>query len=330
MEHRQFGKTGLRVSVIGFGAWAIGGAANAGSTPIGWGETDDRDSTRALERARECGITFYDTADFYGFGHSEELIGSVFGNDGDVVIATKVGHRLGQKGTIVLDYGAKHIRSACEQSLRRLRRDAIDYYQLHSAMIDHLQHGECVETMECLQAEGKIRFWGLSLNTFKPDVEGDYMLSRGKGDGFQCALNLMNQRAVPFIQRAAAAGCGMIARMPLQFGLLSGKFSPDTRFSSDDHRSFRLTPEILRVSLSALEEVRPLAEELGISPTSLSLSYCASMPGVSTVIPGIRTAQQVELNTRDIESLSSGQLSALADLYLRRFREVVSLLEQAG
>jgi aryl-alcohol dehydrogenase-like predicted oxidoreductase len=330
MEYRQFGTTGLRVSVIGFGAWAIGGPAIAGSTPIGWGKTDDRDSTQALRRARECGITFYDTADFYGFGHSEELIGTVFGNDTDVVVATKVGHRLGQNGAIVLDYGAEHIRSACEQSLRRLRRDVIDYYQLHSAKLDHLQRGECVDTMERLQAEGKIRFWGLSLNTFKPEVEGDYMLSRELGDGFQCVLNLMNQRAAPFIRRAAGSGYGIIARMPLQFGLLSGKFTPDTRFSSDDHRSFRLTPEILRVSLSALEEARPLAEKLGISLTSLSLSYCASVPGVSTVIPGIRTAQQVDLNTQDIESLSSGQLSALADLYVRRFREIVSLFEQAG
>ena len=329
MEYRQFGSTDLRVSVIGFGAWAIGGPAMAGETPIGWGVVDDAESIRAIHRAVDRGINFFDTADFYGLGHSEELIGAVLGNHPDMLIATKAGHRLGENGEAVLDYTAGHIRRACEASLRRLRRDRIDYYQLHSAKVAHLERGECAEAMESLRQEGKIRYWGISLNTFHPKVEGDYMMSRGLGR-FQCVVNLLNQRAVPFIRRAHEAGYGVIARMPLQFGLLTGKFTRATRFATDDHRHFRLRPEILGAALDALEELSPLCRELGISPTALSLGYCISVPGVSTVIPGIRTARQAEENTQFIRSLSDEMMGRLEELYRRRFEHLVSLFERQG
>ena len=330
MEYRSFGSTELRVSVIGFGAWAIGGPAMAGQTPIGWGPADDGDSLRALRRAWDLGITFYDTADFYGLGHSEELIGSVFGNNPAVVIATKVGHRLGDTGEVVLDYSAGHIRRACEESLRRLRRDVIDYYQLHSAKLDHLKQGDCIEALETLRSEGKVRYWGISLNTFHPEIEGDYVLSHRLGDGLQCVLNIINQRAAGFVHRAHAAGYGVVARMPLQFGLLSGKFTRETRFSPDDHRSFRLTPELLAESLDVLEEVWPHADAMSISRTSFSLSYCASVPGVSTVIPGMRTPEQVEMNTKDIMKLSHTQRNVLAQLYVNRLQNLVTLFERQG
>src|SRR5512135_1229028 len=108
MKMRQFGNSGFSVSLIGFGAWAIGGPAMAGSLPLGWGDADDSVSRRALIRARELGVNFFDTADFYGLGHSEELIGSVFGNRGDVLIATKVGHRVQPDQTVVLDFSKQH------------------------------------------------------------------------------------------------------------------------------------------------------------------------------------------------------------------------------
>src|SRR5512137_1448261 len=126
MEYRTFGSTSLRVSVVGFGGWAIGGPATAGGVPIGWGETDDATSLRAIGRARALGVTFFDTADFYGFGHSEELIGRALGNAADVVIATKVGQRLAADGSVVHDYSRAHLTRACEASLRRLRRETID------------------------------------------------------------------------------------------------------------------------------------------------------------------------------------------------------------
>ena len=330
MENRLFGKTSLRVSVVGFGAWGIGGPAMAGSTPIGWGTVDDETSIRALETAFERGITFYDTADFYGLGHSEDLIGKTFGSRPNVVIATKVGHRLNNDGTIALDYSRQHIITACERSLKRLRRDWIDYYQLHSARVEHLEQGECIEAMENLKANGKIRFWGLSLNTFHPEPEADALMAMGAGDGFQLVLNIINQRAVPLLAQAAAKGYGIIARMPLQFGLLSGKFSRTTSFSPDDHRAFRLTPAILEQSLPALETIWPVADRLRITKACLALSYCASIPEVSTVISGIKTPEQAIENSGPLLQLSDADRSLLRSFVERAGAEILALMETQG
>ena len=330
MEMRRFGNSGFSVSLIGFGAWAIGGPAMAGSVPLGWGNTDDVVSRRALERARELGINFFDTADFYGLGHSEELIGSVFGNRDDILIATKVGHRLQPDQTVALDFSRQHILTACEQSLRRLRRRTIDHYQLHSAKLPQLERGECLDAMERLRSAGKIRSWGVSLNTFRPEIEAAYLIERKLGDGFQLVLNAVNQRAVCLLESAAAVGYGIIARMPLQFGLLTGKFSRETRFPADDHRSLRLRPEVISRAVDGLEELWPLADKYKVSRTSLSLSFVASFSEVSTVIPGIRTPEQAEADAGGIMQLSAEDMEFIRDLYRRRFSAVVDLMQQAG
>jgi aryl-alcohol dehydrogenase-like predicted oxidoreductase len=330
MEMRRFGDSDFSVSVIGFGAWAIGGPAMAGSLPLGWGNTDDAVSKLALGRAKDLGINFFDTADFYGLGHSEELIGSIFGNRDDVLIATKVGHRIRPDQTVALDFAKQHILKACEQSLRRLRRGTIDHYQLHSAKLPHLEQGECIEAMELLRASGKVRSWGLSLNTFRPEIEAAYLMDRKLGDGFQLVLNAINQRALPILERASTLGYGIIARMPLQFGLLTGKFSRETRFPADDHRSLRLRPDVLSRAMDGLEEIWPLADRYTVSRTALSLSFAASVSGVSTVIPGIRTPEQAEANTAGIVQLSADDMEFIRDLYRRRFSAVVDLMQQAG
>jgi aryl-alcohol dehydrogenase-like predicted oxidoreductase len=329
MEYRRFGTTDLHVSVVGFGAWGIGGPAMVGAIPIGWGDVDDATSKQALIRSKELGINFFDTADFYGLGHSEELIGELFGNDPDIIVATKVGHRATPEGTIALDYGKRHILSACEQSLKRLRRDTIDYYQLHSARMVHLEQGECIEAMEQLKREGKIRYWGLSLNTFLPVPESEWMIRRKIGDGFQLVYNIINRRASGVIERAASAGYGVIARMPLQFGLLTGKFSRDTRFTQNDHRTFRLTETVLERSLSGLNDVWTMGENKNIPKTTLAMSFCAQTPGISTVIPGIKTPAQAESNC-SIVPLDRKAVSILNEAYERHFSDVVTLMEQQG
>ncbi len=330
MEMRQFGNSGFSVSLIGFGAWAIGGPAMAGSLPLGWGDADDSVSRRALVRAKELGVNFYDTADFYGLGHSEELIGSVFGNSDDVLIATKVGHRIQPDQTVVLDFSRQHILAACERSLRRLHRDTIDHYQLHSAKLPHLEQGECTEAMELLRSSGKIRSWGISLNTFRPEIEASYLMERNLGDGFQLVLNAINQRAVPLLERASVLGYGIIARMPLQFGLLTGKFSRETKFGADDHRSMRLRPEVLSPALDGLEELWPLADKYKISRAELGISFAASFGGVSTVIPGIRTPEQAEADTAGNVQLSAEDMEFIRNLYRRRLSAVVDLMQQWG
>ena len=317
------------VSEIGFGAWAIGGDAMVGNIPIGWGKTNDDDSISALHAAVDAGINFFDTADFYGLGHSEELIGELFGSNKDILIATKVGHRnIDEK--IIFDYTADYIKSACEKSLKRLKRNVIDYYQLHTARMEHLQRGECIQAMEELKKKGKIRYWGLSLNTFYPQPEAEYLIQHRMGDGFQLVFNLINQRANDVLKLASRAGYGVIARMPLQFGLLTGKIKSDAKFETGDHRSFRLIPSIIENATSILnKKAWPVAEQNHISKTSLALSYILSHPEISTVIPGIRTVEQVKLNTTDIIKLNDEDVTKLDNLKTD-FAELMQMMEQQG
>jgi aryl-alcohol dehydrogenase-like predicted oxidoreductase len=302
----------------------------AGSQPIGWGVVDDATSVRALQESYNHGITFYDTADVYGFGHSETLIGRVLGNRRDVVVATKVGHRQGHDGQLVLDYSKEYILKSCEESLRRLRRECIDYYQLHSARVSHLQEGSCVEAMEELQRRGMIRYWGLSLNTFAPAPEAEYMMRQALGNGFQLVLNILNQRAVRLLKSMQEAGYGVIVRMPLQFGLLTGKFDKKTTFGSNDHRQFRLTPDVLGTVLPNLEKAWAIAERLRLSKTSLALSFCASFEEVSTVIPGIKNPEQARENAASIVGLTTEDRQSLLSLFGSHFHADVDLMEKQG
>lgn len=329
MKYRKFGNTNLTVSEIGFGAWAIGGNAMVGNTPIGWGPADDSVSIKAIHQSLDRGINFFDTADFYGLGHSEKLLGSQLQNE-DVVIATKVGHR-SINGTIQVDYSKAYILEACELSLKRLQRDAIDYYQLHTARLSHLQTNECVEAMQLLQQQGKVRYWGLSLNTFYPGPEADFMIANQLGNGFQLVYNIINQRAKATMQNAAGQCYGVIARMPLQFGLLTGKFTGSEAFAADDHRSFRFNPTILHDSLAALQHIIwPLCEKYAITKTALALSYILSYDAVSTVIPGIRTAQHAIDNTSNIVQLAEEDIAIIEQAFETHFAAVVNLMEQQG
>lgn len=330
MNYRQFGKTDLRVSEIGFGAWAIGGPAMAGDIPIGWGEVSDQQSRDALLSAVDRGINFFDTADFYGLGHSETLLGETFGNSGEVIIATKVGHRLSDQKEIYVDYRKSHVIQACEKSLKRLKRDSIDFYQLHTAKIQHLTNGECIEAMEDLKDSGKIRYWGLSLNTFAPEPEAEFMMARNLGDGFQLVLNMINQKALPILRRAGEEGYGTIIRMPLQFGLLTGKFNSATRFSNDDHRSFRLTPKILDDSITALDDIWPMSKSYEMTPTQFSLSFLLGFEEVSTVIPGMKTKKQVVENTTNLKALNIEDQQLIMCKYEDTFQTIVQNMELAG
>ena len=322
MNYREFGNTDLSVSEIGFGAWGIGGPAMVGDVAIGWGDVDDKTSIKALNRSYDLGINFYDTADFYGFGHSEELIGNVFGNRDDVLIASKVGHRV-EDEKILLDYTKKHILKSCEESLKQLKRDKIDYYQLHSAKLEHLQNGECIEAMEQLKSEGKIRYWGISLNTFNPYPEAEYLIERNLADGFQLVLNIINQRSLKLIQSANKNGYGVIARIPLQFGLLTGKFNKATRFDKNDHRFFRLKPEFLIELLDALDDVWTIAEKYNVDKTTFALSFIMNHIGVSTVIPGIKTPEQADKNTKPLIKISEEDMNLLHQLFDEKFNALV-------
>ena len=308
MQNRKFGSTDLHVSEIGFGAWAIGGGAMIGTTAIGWGETNDETSLEAVQAAIDAGINFFDTADIYGLGHSEEILGKAIGRNNAMIIATKVGN-VSRNEQFTIDYSKKYILNACEKSLKRLQRDVIDYYQLHSARLPHLQQGECIEAMQELQQQGKIRYWGLSLNTFEPVPEADFLIDNKLGNGFQLVLNILNQKALPLIKKANEQGYGIIARMPLQFGLLTGKFDNSVTFETNDHRKNRLTPEVIETANSALKPIWELCQKYNCTKTQLALSYILSYPEVSTIIPGIRTREQAEQNTSGLFRLDPEEFS---------------------
>jgi aryl-alcohol dehydrogenase-like predicted oxidoreductase len=328
MQYRNFGNTELVVSEVGFGSWAIGGNAIVGETAIGWGPADDATSKEAIHAALDAGINFFDTADIYGLGHSEALLGEALQNK-EVIIATKVGN-VARNNQFTFDYSKDYILSACEQSLKRLKREVIDYYQLHTARLKHLQEGACIEAMQLLQKQGKIRYWGISLNTFAPQAEADYFIQNHLGNGFQLVLNIINQRGLEVIKQAAGKGYGIIARMPLQFGLLTGKFTVDSKFEPSDHRHNRLTPEIISDTLKALEPLWKLCNKYHISKTQLAMSYVLSYKEVATVIPGIRTKEQVVANTNGIVALDREDVKWIESYGSTTLAALMQTIERQG
>lgn len=331
MKYRKFGNTDLTISEIGFGTWAIGGAASVGGIAIGWGPSDDTVSIAAINTALEAGINFFDTADFYGLGHAETLLGTTIGKRKDVIIASKVGQKVGADGKIAIDYTKEYIIKACELSLQRLKRDTIDFHHLHVARMPHLENGECIEAMQLLQQQGKIRYWGISLITFNPFPEAEFFIKNNMSNGFQLVFNLINQKALPIMQEAAKQGYGIIARMPLQFGLLSGNIKPDTTFSTDDHRSYRLVPAVIEQVLQVLkQEVWPLLRKYQTTEAGLALSYILSYDEVSVVIPGIRTPQHVALNANHLVQLETADKIHLRKLFETHWQPVMDMMEKQG
>jgi aryl-alcohol dehydrogenase-like predicted oxidoreductase len=295
MQYRTLGNTGIRVSEIGFGAWAIGGTADASGAPLGWGRTSDEDSLAAIRSARDLGVNFFDTADSYGFGRSESLLGIVLSRfRSDIVIATKVGVTRTSDGALQKNFSKQHIFHAVDGSLKRLRTDYIDLYQVHNPTIADLQREEIQEAMERLQEIGKIRYWGVSVSSVEEGIE---VINRGWGHALQVLYNVLNQApAAELFPLARQKGYGIIARVPLASGLLSGKFRTDSVFAADDVRQNFLTPKRLAEAIPRVDEVKAI---IGGSTRLLAqgaLGFVLADEAVSTTIPGARNARQVEIN----------------------------------
>jgi aryl-alcohol dehydrogenase-like predicted oxidoreductase len=329
MKYRKFGNTDLLTSEIGFGAWAIGGGTMIGTTAIGWGNVDDKESIKAIHTALDQGINFFDTADIYGLGHSEIILGNAIGNVKNAIIATKVGN-VSKDEKFTVNYSKEYIIEACNASLKRLQRDTIDYYQLHTARMAHLQQGDCIEAMQQLQQEGKIRYWGISLNTFEPDNEAHFFINNSLGNGFQLVLNILNQKALPLIKAAAQKGYGIIARMPLQFGLLTGKFDNVFYFADNDHRKSRLNNIVIDEYKTAIAPIYNLCEKYNCDKTTLALSYILHYNEVSTVIPGIRNTEQAFSNTKKIITFEKTDIELIEAMGLNEFASLMELIKKQG
>lgn len=302
MNYVQLGPRGPRVSVIGFGAWAVGG--------LNWGPTDDTVSRQAIHAALDAGVTFIDTADVYGRGHSEELIAGVLrerGRPADIVIATKAGndfYNADEKddqgyGAIRQNYSREYLIFATEQSLKRLGVDCLDILQLHSPDRDKLDRDEPWDALAILKRQGKIRHAGLSVQSFRETEQADLLdLHRDLLDVIQVRYNLLERDAERVLfPKARQYGIGVIVRIPLLFGLLTGKFTRASRFGDDDHRRMNLSPEKLDANLTRLEALKPLfARYPTQTMAQVALRFCITHPACHTVIPGAKTPEQVRDN----------------------------------
>jgi aryl-alcohol dehydrogenase-like predicted oxidoreductase len=301
MQYTKLGKRGPMVSTIGFGAWAIGG--------MNWGKTDDEVSKRALNEALDQGVTLIDTADVYGFGHSEELIAEVIKQrgKGNVIIATKAGNDFyfateeddQGYGPIRQNYDKDYLIYAAEQSLKRLGVEALDILQLHSPDLEKLERDEPWLALEQLKRDGKILHAGLSIQSFKETEQAHLLdLHHDILDSIQVRYNLLEREAEKVLfPKAMQYGIGVIVRIPLLFGLLTGKFDRNTKFTGDDHRKMNLSPEKLEKYLTQLDKMKPLFERYpDQTMAQVSLRFCISHPACHTAIPGAKTPQQVRDN----------------------------------
>lgn len=316
MNYRALGSTGLQVSEVGFGSWAIGGTSEDAGEQWGWGETPEAEAIAAVQKARDLGVNFFDTADVYGHGRSEEILGKALGGDwNNVFVASKTGNVV-KHGKGAKDWSREHITKSCEASLRRLKKDVIDLFQLHNPSAYDIRHGDWPETMDLLQKHGKIRFYGISI--FLPE-EGIAVLGRGKGQVIQLGYNAlrleMEEQVLPLAQKK---NFGIIARVPLYYGLLSGKFQADRKFAANDHRSHTLGP-LMKELVPRTERVReaagiPAGDSTAFARWSLKFILCN--PAVSTVIPGARNPEQAENNTAAAgDPLPKEQIEAVRKLW---------------
>ena len=289
MNRRTLGRTGLSVSEVGFGAWAIGGNAFGNS----YGPTDDAESTRAIRRAFELGCNFFDTADVYGHGHSETLLGAALHDVRDqVFIATKAGGNFYNRD-MRLDFTPGYLRFAVERSLERLRADHIDLLQLHNPPINLISARDTYEPLEEMKREGLIRFYGVSVH---PPEEGVAAVQATMPDTVQIVYNLARREAEDtFLPTAHAANVGVIAREPLANGFLAGRYNAASTWERGDIRSRMPRPYVAQ--LSALgQRVHELAEQSGMTAAQLALKFVLDRPEIACAIVGMKTVQQVEEN----------------------------------
>jgi aryl-alcohol dehydrogenase-like predicted oxidoreductase len=294
MKTRTLGRTGITISEVGFGAWAVGGSM--------WGGARDAESRAALERAHELGVNFIDTALVYGDGHSERLVGEFARKHKDVVIATKVPPRSMQwparPGSKLEEFfPAAWITECCERSLRHLGTGRIDLLQLHVWCDDWTDRDEWYSAMVKLREQGKIRAIGISLNSHDAK-SGVRVVENQRVDAVQVFYNIFDQSPEDELFPACVAHqCGVLARVPFDEGSLTGKLREDSTFPPGDFRSSYFGGNLLKETVGRVERLRPIVEGAASSMARGALRFCLSQPAVSTVIPGMRTPHQADENT---------------------------------
>ena len=316
MKYRPLGRTDMDVSVISFGAWAIGGF---------WGPVDDRQSMRALHAAIDAGVNFIDTADVYGDGRSERLVAQLKRERrGETVwVTTKAGRRLERQ--TVEGYSRENLTAWIDRSLANLDTETIDLLQLHCPPRGVYDRPEVFGVLDDLVASGKLRHYGVSVETVD---EGLAALAYPRVQSVQIIFNMFRLKPEEqFLSEAARRGVGIIARVPLASGLLTGKITRETRFADDDHRTFNRHGEIFDVgetfsgvpldaALAAVDDLRPLVPA-GATLAQFALRWALMPDEVSCAIPGARTAAQAVENARaaDLPPISPETMAAVERVY---------------
>lgn len=315
MNYRQFGNTELKVSEVSFGTWAIGGD---------WGTSRDEDGLKGLALAMEQGVNFFDTADVYGSGHAEELLAKATKGKADSIhIATKF-CRFGDIHDPE-NYTEQKVREYCEQSLKRLQRERIDLYQIHCPPIEIMRDGSIFTVLDKLKQEGKIRHYGVSVETIE---EGLLCMKSPGVKALQVIFNLFRQQpAEILLPQAQAKGVGILVRLPLASGLLTGKFKENSTFQANDHRNFNANGEQFNVgeTFAGLPFVKgvELARELEWiadgrdNMARASMRWILDHPAVTCVIPGFKNEAQVEDNlaTLNVPSFTAEEMDRLSAFY---------------
>jgi aryl-alcohol dehydrogenase-like predicted oxidoreductase len=321
MEYRELGRTGFNVSTISFGAWAIGGT---------WGSVEDSESIGALHKALDCGVNFFDTADVYGDGKSERLLAQLRKERSEpFYIATKAGRRLDPH----VASGYRDLTSFVERSLKNLETEAIDLLQLHCPPVDVYYMPEVFDALAGLVTAGKLRYYGVSVERVEEALKA---IEFPGVQSVQIIYNIFRQRPRDlFFGEAVRRRVGILARLPLSSGMLSGKFTKASTFSSDDHRQFNRHGEAFdrgetfsgvafETGLRAVDELRSLVPD-GMTLTQFALRWILMFPAVTCAIPGAKRASQVEENASaaDLPPLSDDVMKAVDALYERDIRPLV-------
>jgi len=319
MKYRRLGDTELRVSEVGFGAWTIG--------TDWWGRIDEQMGVRLLEKAVELGINFFDTADVYGKGRSEELIGRVIkGEREHFVIATKFGYDFysdverKEHQEYPQNFTPSSIRRSLEESLERLGTDYVDLYQLHNPKMAVLQDDEVFRTLAELRDEGKVRYFGAALG---PAIgwldEGVYSMERRGAKSLQTVYNVLEQEpGREFFKAARKTGSGILVRVPHASGLLDGKFDSTTVFAKNDHRSHRKREWMLE-GLKKVEQLRFLTQERTMAQAALR--FVLAEPSVASVLPTITSMDDLLefAGASDVPELTDEELARVNELYENDF-----------
>jgi len=326
MEERVLGRTEREVSVVGLGTWQLG---------ADWGEVEERDAHAVLDAAVEAGVTFLDTADVYGDGRSERLIGSFLAerDDLEVVVGTKMGRRVEQ---VPESYTLENFRAWTDRSRRNLGVDRLDLVQLHCPPSSVYSHDAVYDALDTLVEEQAIAAYGVSVETCDEALTA---ISRRGTATVQIILNVFRRKPLDFVLPAAqAAGVGIIARVPLASGLLSGRYDESTTFAADDHRTYNRNGEAFDqgetfsgvdyvTGVRAAQEFSRLVAQLpgDLTPAQAALAWVVQQPGVTTVIPGARSPEQARANALagDAPPLGGDFLAAVAALYDTELRASV-------